>query len=165
MDRPATGSIPRPYVLARAARQLEIVNDPGDEWPNPWTERGKEPDCLFLLTSCRGQQTLPDGAEGPLPELLSSPYSASFDRLIPPYLSKLESREGRLKVWDLASRPTNLQDKMISVTSASVFLMCSTNRDPWLFGTAMTSRRSARDAATYSFRATSALFAGCPVVR
>lgn len=86
-------------------------------------------------------------------------------RLIPPYLSKLESREGRLKVWDLASRPTNLQDKMISVTSASVFLMCSTNRDPWLFGTAMTSRRSARDAATYSFRAASALFAGCPVVR
>ena len=86
-------------------------------------------------------------------------------RPISPYLSKLESREGRLNVWDLASRLTNLQDKMISVTSASVFLMCSTNLDPWLFGTAMTSRRSARDAATYSFRAASALFAGCPVVR
>ena len=52
------------------------------------------------------------------------------DRLIPPYLSKLDSREGRLKVWELASWSTNLQDKMISVTSASVFLMCSTNRDP-----------------------------------
>jgi hypothetical protein len=63
MDRPARGSIPRPYVLARAARQLEIVNDPDDEWPNAWTERGKEPDCRFLLVSCRGQQTVPEGAE------------------------------------------------------------------------------------------------------
>lgn len=49
VDRPARGSIPRPYVLARAARQLEIVNDPGDEWPNAWTERGKEPDCRLVL--------------------------------------------------------------------------------------------------------------------
>jgi len=77
-------------------------------------------------------------------------------RLIPRCLSKLESREGRLKVWDWASRPTNLQDKMTSETSASVFLMCSANRDPWLFGTAMTNRCSARDAVTYSFRAASA---------
>jgi hypothetical protein len=38
VDRPARGSTPRPFALARAARQLEIVNDPGDEWPNAWTE-------------------------------------------------------------------------------------------------------------------------------
>jgi len=101
----------------------------------------------------------------PCPMVLRDHWLNCPVRLIPPCLSKLESREGRLKVWDFASRPTNLQDKMISVTSASVFLMCSTNLDPWLFGTAMTSRRSARDAATYNFRAASALFAGCPVVR
>ncbi len=60
---------------------------------------------------------------------------------------------------------TNLQYKVISVTSASVFSMCSASRVPWLFGAAMTSKCSALGTATYSFRATSALLAGCPVVR
>lgn len=53
----------------------------------------------------------PDGVARTTRQLESvntSSMAFRSDRLVPPYIGKLESTEGRLKVWDLASRPTNL---------------------------------------------------------
>jgi hypothetical protein len=61
------------------------VKHSGDECPNARTEWDEEPDCLSLLASFCGRQTVLDCAARQLPELLRSPYSTSFDRLIPPY--------------------------------------------------------------------------------